>query len=125
MSLLRSTNRKDELMKIKFIKGYQGVITKEIHYPEGTEIDLPTFQTERLIGAGYAVPLKELTPADLKPNSKLKRIFQRESGYSVTVQVDATDSAKELAEKNSIDLLEVKGSGKGGRFIRMDVAAVV
>ncbi len=125
VSWLHLTSRKDELMKIKFIKGYQGVITKEIHYPEGTEIDLPTSQTERLIGAGYAVPLKELTPADLRPDSKLKRIFQRDTGYSVTIQVDATDSAKELAEKNSIDLLEVKGSGKDGRIIRKDVAAVV
>ena len=112
-------------MKVQFIKGYRGVITKELHYVEGTEIDIPTSQAVKLIDAGYAVKLKELTPADLKPDSKLKRIFQRESGYSVTVQVDATDSAKELADKNSVDLLEVKGSGKDGRIIRKDVAAVV
>ena len=40
-------------------------------------------------------------------------------------EVDATDSARELAEKHDIDLAEVDGTGSDGRIVKSDVQALV
>jgi large subunit ribosomal protein L21 len=39
--------------------------------------------------------------------------------------VDATDTARSLAEENGIDLSTLEGSGKGGRILKSDVAKVI
>lgn len=39
--------------------------------------------------------------------------------------IDATDSARELAEEHGIDLSSVSGSGEGGRIVKADVEAKV
>jgi pyruvate/2-oxoglutarate dehydrogenase complex dihydrolipoamide acyltransferase (E2) component len=40
-------------------------------------------------------------------------------------EVDATDSAKELAAEHEVDLSEVKGTGKDGRITKPDVEAAL
>ncbi len=39
--------------------------------------------------------------------------------------VDATDTARSLAEENGIDLSTLEGSGKGGRILKSDVAKAI
>jgi large subunit ribosomal protein L21 len=39
--------------------------------------------------------------------------------------VDATETARSLAEENGIDLSTLEGSGKGGRILKSDVAKVI
>jgi pyruvate/2-oxoglutarate dehydrogenase complex dihydrolipoamide acyltransferase (E2) component len=41
------------------------------------------------------------------------------------VEVDATDSARELAEENGLDLGTVTGTGSGGRILKSDVEAAI
>ena len=43
----------------------------------------------------------------------------------VAAEVDATDSAKELAEEHGVNLAAVEGTGEGGRITKGDVEAVV
>lgn len=40
---------------------------------------------------------------------------------SVSMEIDITDSARELAEEHGIDLSGITGSGSGGRIIKRDV----
>lgn len=40
-------------------------------------------------------------------------------------EIDATDSARELAEEHDIDLATIAGSGQDGRIIKADVQAEV
>lgn len=48
-----------------------------------------------------------------------------EGGESGEEDIDATDSARQLAEENGIDLSEVEGSGDNGRILKSDVEAVI
>jgi large subunit ribosomal protein L21 len=41
------------------------------------------------------------------------------------VEVDATDTARSLAEENGIDLATIEGTGKEGRILKSDVAKVI
>lgn len=45
----------------------------------------------------------------------------RVAGGSVSQDVDATDSASELAAAHGVDLSAVTGSGSGGRVTKADV----
>jgi len=40
-------------------------------------------------------------------------------------EVDATDTARSLAEENGIDLATIKGTGKEGRILKSDVAKAI
>lgn len=41
------------------------------------------------------------------------------------VEVDATDTARSLAEENGIDLATIEGTGKEGRILKSDVAKAI
>ena len=41
------------------------------------------------------------------------------------VPINATDGAKEMAEEYGVDLTTVKGTGKDGRILLIDVRAVI
>lgn len=43
--------------------------------------------------------------------------------YGAAKELEATDAAKELAEKEKVDLAKVQGSGKSGRVTKADVEA--
>lgn len=49
-------------------------------------------------------------------------LAEREAGAE---DIDATDSAIELARENNIDLSGVEGSGENGRILKRDVSALV
>jgi pyruvate/2-oxoglutarate dehydrogenase complex dihydrolipoamide acyltransferase (E2) component len=47
------------------------------------------------------------------------------SAQKEAVEVDATDSAIDLALASGIDLSSIKGSGAGGRILKSDVEAAL
>ena len=80
-------------MKVRFLVGYRGILTDEVHFPPGTEQEFEKETANRLIDEGRALPL----------------------------EVEATEAATELAIKGGVNLAEVKGSGSGGRITVKDV----
>ena len=80
-------------MKVRFLVGYRGILTDEVHYPPGAEQEFEEETAIRLIDEGRAFPL----------------------------EVEATEAAIELSIKESIYLGDVKGSGSGGRIVLSDV----
>jgi hypothetical protein len=50
---------------------------------------------------------------------------KQENLLTVSSEVDATDSAKKLAEEHKIDLSTVEGTGKDGRIVKPDVEALL
>lgn len=70
--------------------------------------------------AGQKIPLHQATELGLVGQSK-------PVGPSSVkgADIEATDSAKELANENGIDLATVNGSGANGRIIKSDVEALV
>ena len=85
-------------MKVKFITGYRGVLTQELHYKPGTVFEFDQSTAEALIAEGRAEPV-----------------------IPEQTEVEATEAAIELSLEHGINLSGVKGSGAGGRILVSDV----
>jgi large subunit ribosomal protein L21 len=60
--------------------------------------------------AAKAAPKAKTAPADVAPEA---------------TEIDATPTARQLAEESGIDLATIKGSGKEGRILKSDIDAVI
>lgn len=81
-------------------KSFQGHIGEEFELPAGVD----------WLQAGLVVPVRS------KP---VEHAVQRAPERAVTI--DATPSARKLAESANLDLSGVAGSGSGGRITKTDV----
>lgn len=69
-------------------------------------------------GPKYTVPLNELHEPEIPDEAE--EIFDESEP-----EIDATDSARALAEERGIDLAAIQGTGSGGRIIKRDVEAAL
>jgi len=75
-------------------------------------------------GPKYKVPLSELHEPEPEIPDEAENVFD-ESEPVPPSEVDATDSARALAEEQGVDLDTIQGTGSGGRIIKRDVEAVL
>jgi len=84
-------------MKLRFTRGYRGVLTDEKYYPPGAVVEIE-----------YDTALKLL-----------------EDGRAEVVRPEITPAAAQMAAENEIVLYKLTGTGKGGRITVDDVKAAI
>lgn len=101
-------------MKVRALRSVrcQGKRGQMVQLVPGDTEDLPPDIAQALIKSGDAVGVREHeTNVQPPPETKVE----------VSEAVDATDAARELAEKEDVDLSGVEGTGADGRVLKSDV----
>lgn len=89
----------------------------------GTLVDASAWRNTKYLVEGRF--LRPLTAEEHAAELEQAREQAREEMRADAPPVDATDSARELAEAHGINLLSVQGSGAEGRVIKADVEALL
>lgn len=70
-------------------------------------------------------PVVEVEPVVEPPVVEVVEVEAKPAAAEAPVEVDATDTARSLAEENGIDLATIEGTGKEGRILKSDVAKAI
>ena len=70
-------------------------------------------------------PVVEVEPVVEPPVVEVVEVEAKPAAVEAPVEVDATDTARSLAEENGIDLATIEGTGKEGRILKSDVAKAI
>jgi len=112
--------------KMKRRKGYR---RKQGHRQKFTEVRVVDIE----LGSGKPSPRKAApkAQAETAPEAKAaakaapKAKTAPADVVSEATEIDATPTARKLAEESGIDLATIKGSGKEGRILKSDIDAVI
>ena len=109
------------VFKKKRRKGYR---RKQGHRQNFTEVRIVDIE----IGSGKSSKRKSAPKAATAPEAKpapAPKSSPKSSSASEDLQVDATPTARQLAEESGIDLSTIEGTGKEGRILKSDVGAAI
>ncbi len=109
--------------KMKRRKGYR---RKQGHRQKFTEVRVVDIE----LGSGKSAPRKEAPKAKAESAPAAKAAAPKAKTapadvVSEATEIDATPTARKLAEESGIDLATIKGSGKEGRILKSDIDAVI
>lgn len=115
--------------KMKRRKGYR---RKQGHRQKFTEVRIVDIE----LGSGKSAPRKVApkAKAETAPEAKAAPEAAKAARKAKTApadvvpeatEIDATATARKLAEESGIDLATIKGSGKEGRILKSDIDAVI
>lgn len=112
--------------KMKRRKGYR---RKQGHRQKFTEVRIVDIK----LGSGKSAPRKPASSAETASEAraapKTKSAVKAETASAEVApqptEIDATATARQLAEESGIDLSTVTGSGKEGRILKSDIDAVI
>lgn len=96
------------VFKMKRRKGYR---RKQGHRQKFTEVRIVDIK----LGSGKSAPKKAAPRAETASAEEAPQ----------PTEIDATATARQLAEESGIDLATVTGSGKEGRILKSDIDAVI
>ncbi len=108
--------------KMKRRKGYR---RKQGHRQGFTEVKVVDIKLGTGKSKTKAAPKAKAEPAAKAKAAPKAKAEPTPKADVAPVEIDATPTARQLAEEGGIDLSTITGSGKDGRILKSDVAAAI
>lgn len=110
----RSVERPAKVEKPKAKKSVEAKAPAKPAKAKKQAVEAPVVEVEPVVEPVVEPPVVEVVEVEAKP-----------AAAEAPVEVDATDTARSLAEENGIDLATIEGTGKEGRILKSDVAKAI